>query len=256
MGGLLTVCMVMLTSCLDDGNNEQQGSVYAVAGASKDFSRIVLTYSDGQLPFYLKNVPETSLTNGDCYLIGYSYKDEDNPDPTTLGYLNVTITQQIVTVPKGVTRYSPDTASTAYENEIPIASIYQGSGSMSYVSGYFFFTSVINDMKEKQEQDIQVSFAYDPEPVTESNVRYYNLYLRAIKTTEGSGTSGTGYDTKAYQIRTFINNAGAREKELNSSATSINVRLNYIKEFDSTTGAPVWDKLDMTNAFAVAQSES
>ncbi len=250
---LLAVCIVMLSSCLDgDGENYQDMSVFGVAILGNSLNTLI-KYNDYNPPLNITN-SSASLIPDNCYWVYFRYEDEKNPDPATAGYWNVSLLENIVTVPKGSTIEIVDTANIK-ENEIPIASIYENTG-MNYVGGYLFFSVAMSDIKEKQENRFEISYDLTKEPVESNGKRYYDMFIRVTKTTEGSGMTGNGAFTNAFPVKNLINHAINKEKEKDSTTQYINVRLNFIKEFNSSTNEPIWSTYNLTERLFPIPTES
>ena len=87
----VAMATVLLTSCLDGGNNEQSGYTYGVIGFSLDAMGNV-AYTGDNVPVYASTFSE--LTDNECVYFGYTI-NYDDPANSGKKYLTATVPQYI-----------------------------------------------------------------------------------------------------------------------------------------------------------------
>jgi hypothetical protein len=231
-GCLLAANGMMLTSCLEGGSSEQKGTVLAVVDTHEASLRNILYWYDGQLPYYPGELA-SRIMPGESYVIEFTLRSEDNPDPYSVGYANIIVTGY-ERVEDGVVRHSLTDTATVLENELPALNI----DIEHYVKGHLFLSTYHENMPDKQENAYELSYNREQTPVEENGRVVYDLFLRVTKTKDGSNPSSDRRLLRAYpNVDIFMNHISAIEKEKGKSQYYF--RVNYIRSFGEDS-SPVW----------------
>jgi hypothetical protein len=243
LAGLLTGTLMLLNSCLDGENSSSsQGQSFGVVEMNLKAGGNVIYHNDLDLPLYSPTL-SPNISDGECCLISYLYKSEDNQNIAALGYY--TIQEQGYL---DVTRIAPipvktDTA-VIKENELPMASISLSDtyGNPIYIKGYLFIYSAHESMDTDQKNRYELSYDMGQEPVLENMNNVYQLYLRANKVTDGKSPKANQAIPNAYYVRPFFENISYAEK--GKGKTEYYFKVNYIKSF-STDSVPNWTSTEV-----------
>ena len=259
----LCLSIVFLTSCMK-GSNVWEGIVLGVVDTSeKNFTTPVIKtsfYGDLYSSTLVTLVNDGSFFYGDCGIF-YISINSDLPENSsaavnTYGYQTVSILNQ-GKIPKYNLQYSLTDTSTILQNEVAIVKAYV-EGNIDYIAGNVFFGHVVNIPDDWALSWDLSHNSYTMMPTIEGNNRYYDLYLRAIVSKEGSKTTktDTGF-TNAYFLRTFLMNAANAERTYlgtSYSATSSKfiVRINFPLSINKDTNTITWSSNLIENIFLVS----
>lgn len=233
IGASAAAALFLLTSCLGEGGNTTSGSSFAVgATTDKTFKTILNTVAG---PIY-SPILETKVTEGACYSVSFEV-DLDTPENAnvaTNGYYTASI-NNILEVTKGQAVFYnvPDTAKLLV-GEIPLTNAGVDTRLGYYIDNYLFFGGNYNGLKD-QKNTWALYWDRSKEPETINNVITYSLFLRAVKVSDGTGTSVTSFgDMRAYNIGSEVKRVSS---SMGSDAQIFNIKVNYlsnINEKDST----------------------
>ena len=248
VGGLLTVSVMLLSSCLDGGDdsNESSGAVVGVAEISLKAGGVVLYYSDYDLPIFS---PELSMqmSDGECWFTQFSTTNVDNPDPNAAGYYRVQVTPgSYFPIDKGYSiPFKTDTA-VSKTNELAINNIQASMSSAaaaSYIKGYLFLNSYHREMLTGQTNAFELSYNIEQEPISQSGRNVYQMYFRANKTADGKSPSNDQVIVNAFDVKNFFDNIIYKEKAKGEKEYYY-FKINYIKSF-SNDSIPVWEATEI-----------
>jgi hypothetical protein len=251
--GLLSVCTLLFTSCLEGGSNEQSRN--GVPGVVRFDAKIMKTVIDAPdfypFAFYDPNMASLGLMEEDCVIFGYSvnYNDAANASFQTTGIIEGTITSISVLTQYSVQPSLIDTTKLM-DQEQPIAYAVAASGGWLYLSNKLFLAS---EFKQKTDQKTNWLLYYDPELPTKEidGKKVYSLFLRATLQTEGKAPEINGSVINAFEARRFFESISNFEK--NQGKKEAYFQINYIKEIkeDSTF---TWGQPEVLT-FALSENE-
>lgn len=226
--GVAAMAALLLTSCLD-GKNESPVEGFGVADFSIDAMGKVVYVNDA-LPVYSPQFKD--LNEGDCVYFRSTYRGEDNDGSKK--YWVVTNAVYSVLDSKGYLNSSLDTANIKTNEMVAI-----DAGISSYViKNYIFLYS--GHEKTPADQKNSYTLEYNPEPIVVDGKRVYDFFLRVVKTSDGTGTSGSNLFN--YAINTGGQFKHIESKELSEGNEQLNIRLNYLKSYDEETKVATWGK--------------
>lgn len=255
--GVATVAasMMLLTSCLGDGNNTTQGSTYGVIDEMALTYEKVVYVSDVQ-PCYASTIANaTDLMSGDCIYFAFS---ADYDDPVNQGqnkYLTIQVPAQ------GYRKVTKGNV-VPYWSEEDTAVIRNKELTFSAVGGYQKWTiikdrliMIMSHPKASTDQvnNYEIGFNLDQEPTTIGEKRVYELFIRSTQLKEGEKAVGATDFDAAYDMGYFLDRTKGIEKSKGNNL--INFRFNYIKEFDKDTVKATWDKTDIFTVEIPADAE-
>ena len=233
--GAVAMATVLLTSCLDGGKNEQDFTAHGVLSYESKFSKNMFFTAD-EVAYYvpaLANDPNF-MGDGECLVanLNLNFDSEENANASSKGYYTAT-------APNGYSKldkYSiiPSLTDTIkpLDNELTLRDVAQSG--YSKIKNFLFlsvtYPTVVNDQKNR----FDLSYNYSQEPVVVEGKRVYDFFIRVVKTEDGKGATLQN----ATQVVTFDGrNEFSRllNIEKASNAESLNLRLNYVKEFDKDT---------------------
>ncbi len=234
IGAAAAATYVLLTSCLGEGSNSFSNTGFGVGGISEKSYKTVLNTAYGTL--YSPNV---SILPDACYLASFEVdlRSDENANVATNGYYVATISglQEVV---KGNTNFynTPDTTALL-DNEIALTNVASGTYTGTYIDKYMFLGIAYNARKNQVNQySLYWNQTTLDEKETEDGVSTYSLFLRAKKTSEGSGeTLSSTSEYQAFKIGDVLESI--MKKEGQNGAETFNLKINYlsnINEKDST----------------------
>ena len=236
--GVIAMATVLLTSCLDGGNNEQSGSAYGVIGFSMDAMGNV-AYTGDNVPVYASKFSD--LTDNECVLFAFNI-NYDDPANAGKKYLTATVSQYVRLDNTG--RVEPvDTAKTSIKKgELAVvdAGVVAGGVYSATIKDYLFLGSSHEKTTSDQTNSyfLQIDPTKEPQAVDGKNV--YDFFLRVVKKSDGKGTIGTNAFNYAIRAGGYISSLEAKEKAKGNEAFYF--RINYIKEFNKDTTEATWGK--------------
>lgn len=235
MGVAAAAALTLLTSCLGDGNQSVSSTCFAVAGVSSKNYKTVLNTTQGA--FYSAGI-ENKVMQGACYQISYDVdlSSAENANAAANGYYTAAITVGDEITKAQASFYNvPDTTRLVDSNELALKNVGASSQLGVYVDGYLFLGLTVDQLKD-QRNSYTLYWDRAAQPVTEDNVPTYNLYLRALKTAEGTGSTVTSQvDVRAFEMKQVLESVNNQES--NKGSESFNLKVNYIEtinEKDST----------------------
>lgn len=237
--GVVAMATVLLTSCLDGGNNEREGSAYGVIDLSMDAMANV-AYTDDNTPVYASAF--TNLTNNDCILFAYKINYDDPVNSGQNKYLTATVSQYVKLDKGQVETVVDSTNESIRPNEMAAvdAGVVTMSAYSTTVKNYLFIGS--NHEKSSSDQNnsyiLQINPVQEPEVVDGKNV--YDFFLRVIKNSDGKNTIGSTTYNYVFPAGHYISSLEAKEKGKGSDAFYF--RINYIKEFNKDSTEATWGK--------------
>lgn len=236
-GFLFAGTLLLLNSCLDGENSSSsQGQVYGVVEMNLKAGGNVIYYHDLDLPLYSSTL-SSKISDGECCLISYLYKSEDNQNIATLGYYTIQEMGYSV-VDKGMVMPVKTDTAVVKENELPMASI----DLANYVKGYLFINSYHESMDTGQTNRYELSYNTGEEPVSEGSQNVYQLYLRAGKVTDGKSPKDNQIVPNAYYVKHFFDAISYAEK--GKGKTEYCFKINYIKSFTDDS-IPNWTSTEV-----------
>ena len=255
----LSLSIVFLTSCMK-GSNVWEGIVLGVIGLSENFTPVIKT-SAGDLysSSLITSMNDGKITFGDCYVF-YIRVDSDLPENSpnvvaTYGYQTVTILDQLQ-LSKYTLQYGLTDTTTVLPGEVPIVKAFDNNA--DYIEGILFLVQTVNI---PEGWELSWDMSYNPNtmmPTTEGSNRYYDLYVRAIVTKEGTNTNKTDRSfTNAYQIYSYLTSVANTEKQLLGSSYNANVskfiiRFKFPSSIDKDTNTITWSSNQIENLYVAS----
>ncbi|MDR3141035.1 MAG: hypothetical protein LBU37_04850 [Tannerellaceae bacterium] len=236
-GCLLAGTLMLLNSCLDGENSSSnQGEFYGVVEMNLKAGGNVIYYNDLDLPLYSSTL-SSKISDGECCLISYSYKSEDNQNVAALGYYTI---QELgySEVDKGMIIPVKTDTAVVKEDELPMASI----NLTNYVKGYLFINSYHESMDTGQKNLYELSYNMEQEPEPEGTQNVYQLYLRTNKVTEGKSPKDNQIIPNAYNVKRFFDAISYAEK--GKGKTEYCFKINYIRSFTDDS-IPNWTSTEV-----------
>lgn len=227
IGAAAAAALVLLTSCLGEGDNSFTNQSFGVGGVS-DSGKLVLHTAFGDL-----HSPTATILPDVCYYAAFEVdlSSVENENAAVNGYYTATISA-MQEIEKGTANFyaTPDT-SALLDGEITIKNVVSGS----YIEKYFFL-GMTSDMRKNQTNRYQLYWNQTDSVTKESNISTYHLFLRAQKVNAGSGETATSAtEFQSFRIGDVLESI--MKKEGANGAESFNLKINYlssINEKDST----------------------
>lgn len=237
---LVAAFLVLLTSCLGDGNSSQTMSfstVGVVTLSSKTGKIIVRTSNAGDI---YNEAFGKSFVPGDCLQLNCSY-DSSNPNNANdyaNGYMYVTLTSEPVSVDKGTFRpTATDTTQLVDPNEFVLEDAIKGDNSVAYAGGYLFMTSTYQGLTN-QQNEWQLYYDMNQKPLEQSGINTYTFVLRAVKKADGKSPKGLQGDLNAYQAKSVLDQLNS--KEYANGKDRFRVRFRYLKSIGEKDSTLTW----------------
>ena len=185
--GAVAAATLLLTSCLGEGDNSFSGSGFGVAGISETNYQPILYTAVG--PMY--SSATAALTPGTCWLVSYSVdlNSPENTSTSTSGAYYATISQ-MQEIETGAVYYSSRDTAALMPNEIALsnAGLAGGEPAASYIDGHLFLGAALNAYNN-QINNFSLYWNQADSAVVEDNISTYSLYLRAVKQSDGTGST-------------------------------------------------------------------
>jgi hypothetical protein len=237
--GLFAGTLMLLNSCLNGENSSStQDQRYGVVELNLKAGGNAIYYSDQDYPFYSPTL-SPQILDGECCLINYLYKSEDNQNFTTLGYYTIQ-EQGYLVVDKGAAIPMKTDTAVVKENELPMSNVVAAS----YVKGYLFIESYHESMDTDQKNRYELSYDMEQEPALTDAKNVYQLYLRASKVTDGKSPKQNQIIRNAFYVKRFFENISYAEK--GKGKTEYYFKINYIKSF-GTDSVATWTSTEVLN---------
>lgn len=234
--GVVAAATILLTSCLD-GNNESSLNGFGVIDYSDDFRTVA--YIDDYTPVYSPVFKD--YQPDDCIYFTSTYSSDDPANNGSNKY--VTVSNAVVTykLEKGDFESRVDTANIM-PNEIAAldAALMFGTQYSFTLKNFMFLGS--SHEKVAADQDNRYMLQYNPsqEPQTVDGKRVYDFFLRVVKNADGKGVVGNNAFYYAFKTNGYFKTLQSRETAAGNE--TLNIRINYIKEFNKDTTAATWGK--------------
>lgn len=235
LGGV-AAATILLTSCLD-GNNESSLNGFGVIDYSDDFRTVA--YIDDYTPVYSPVFKD--YQPDDCIYFTSTYSSDDPANNGSNKY--ATVSNAVVTnkLEKGDFYNIVDTANIM-PNEIAAldAALMFGTQYSFTLKNFMFLGS--SHEKVAADQDNRYILQYNPsqEPQTVDGKRVYDFFLRVVKNADGKGVVGNNAFYYAFKTNGYFKTLQSRETAAGNE--TLNIRINYIKEFNKDTTAATWGK--------------
>ena len=244
-GSLAAMCLLMLTSCLGEGNNVSSGSMYGVLDRDGYIHYDPLGY---QYPFFVNRISDNLSIGTPTIYFGYTV---DPSSPENVGYNErgylVATTSGYSEVNHGSFRMSldPDTAFTV-PAEQAIAGV-----NMIFIRDFLFVEMGVLGMRTGQVNDYTLTWDSAADPVPVEGLRVYDMFLRVSKRTEGESPLSEG-TVRAFNLSSFRSLTEGKEASANREVVSF--RINYPEKFSSdSTTIDQWGK-SLVYSFAIPKN--
>lgn len=235
--GLLAVSVMLLSSCLDgDNNSSADREYYGYVEIDMKAGGNVIYYNDLDYPLYSSSL-SPQILDGECCLIQFTIKSEDNQNVAALGYYTIHELNYYEVDKATVIPVKTDTA-VIKENELPMVTL----SPRNYVKGYLFINSYHESMATNQKNYYELSYNMDEEPILENTKSVYQLYLRATKLEDGKSPTSNQIIPNAYDVKRFFDHISYAEKSKGNK--EYNFKINYIKTFTNDT-IPNWTSTEV-----------
>ena len=234
--GVVAAATILLTSCLD-GNNESSLNGFGVIDYSDDFRTVA--YIDDYTPVYSPVFKDYQPE--DCIYFTSTYSSDAPAHNGSNKY--ATVSNAVVTnkLEKGEFNNIVDTANIM-PNEIAAldATLMFGTQYSFTLKNFMFLGS--SHEKSATDQDNRYILQYNPsqEPQTVDGKRVYDFFLRVVKNADGKGVVGNNAFYYAFKTNGHFKTLQSRETAAGNE--TLNIRINYIKEFNKDTTAATWGK--------------
>ena len=231
--GVVAAATILLTSCLD-GNNEQTFTSFGVIDFSMEAG--LVAYTDDYSPQF------KDLQENDCIYFTGTLNRDDPANDGSKKYL--TVSNAVVLNRLDNKGYFESRVDTAIIKPNEIAALDAGllyATQYSYTVKNFLFIGSSHE-KVATDQDNTYYLQYDPsqEPQTVDGKRVYDFFLRVVKNSDGKGITGT--NPFNYAFNTYGSLKSLESKETAAGNETLNIRINYIKEFNKDSTAATWGK--------------
>lgn len=237
--GVAAMATVLFTSCLNGGSNENTYSTYGVVDFSMDAMSNV-AYADDYTP--ISSPQFKDLKEDDCILFSCTINRDDPANSGTNKFLtasNVIVFAKLDN--SGILERNVDTTSIM-KNEIATldAGLLVKSQYSYTVKDYLFLGSSHEKVATDQKNRYLLQCDPNREPQTVDGKRVYDIFLRVVKESDGKGIAGTNPFNYTFRTNSFFKSLESREKAAGNE--TLNLRINYIKEFNKDTTAATWGK--------------
>ncbi|MDR1258196.1 MAG: hypothetical protein LBK65_02795 [Tannerellaceae bacterium] len=243
--GLFSACILMLSSCLEGGSNEQsQSGVCGIIRFDMKTMKTVIDAPGYPYSFYDPQIEYLGFSDNDCILFSYNvnYSDEINTNYQTTGIVQGSISNvSLIDQWRCISEVINDSVSLI-ENEQPIAYAVSTNGPSFYYSERLFLTS---DFERNTEQRTSWYLYYEPElPTKEVEGKVvYSLFLRAVMTAQGKAPLVQGSVINVYNTGNFFGETTRIEKEKGKS--EVNFQIHYINDIGEDRSSFTWVKSDV-----------
>lgn len=233
---------VLLTSCLDGGNNEQTGVAVGVIDLSTDIFRNVAYTTDYMSVF---SPSFESLSSNDCIIFAYTINYDDPANNGSNKYLTATVSAY-EKLEKGNAISVIDTTDASIKKGemttlgIDLRSSDPTGTGYGTIKNYLFMASSHPNSSTDQSNEYILQYDNNQIPQTVDGKRVYDLFLRVVKRNDGKNTVGNASFTYTFEAGRAIEYLKSREKSEGNE--QLYLRFNYIKEFNKDTTSATWDK--------------
>lgn len=230
--GVMAMAALLFTSCLDGGNNENSYEAYAVVKMSSKSFRNLAYENDYSVPIYHSSLDP--LEDGQCIRAWKKISGDDPANQSATEYFTASEFKYVKVDQRSVMPFLDDT-TTIKTNEMTIDDAAVGG----YAKGSLFVVSAHPKGESDQITEVTLSFDRNQAVKEVDGQRVYELFLRAVKKSEGKNTTGSiAVETAFTSMSQFFDYASSQEKAENKE--HVYFRFNYIKEFDKDTTNATW----------------
>lgn len=248
---LIAAFVMMLTSCLGDGDNKYSLSYQpgVMRYDMQSFHNVMDVYGGTGTIYNPLFDDATKFDSDGCYMVSFSLDygipENSNANVAANGYYTVDLTANAIKVSSSYgVPYVTDTTKLL-ANEQPISHPY--GGGFAYQSGYLFLVSYITQLTD-QKTTWELSYDESLESmVVDGDQHIYDLYLRANIVQEGTTPSVDANVPNAYQIESFMDRINS--KELAAGKSSYYLRVNYISAIKDSIAT--WKQSDLIQSYVV-----
>lgn len=227
----VALATVLLTSCLDGGNNENSYEAYAVVKMSTKSFKNLAYENDYYPPIYHPDLDQ--LLDGQCIRAWKKINGDDPVNQSGNEYYTAS-EMKYIKVPTGNVSYSVEDTKIIKDNEMTVLDV----GTGGYIKGMLFLITSHPDASTDQTNRIDLSYDRSQEVEEVNGQRVYNIYVRAVKVADGKTNKGNVAFENAYPMSSFFSYASAQEK--NNNQEHVYFRFNYIKEFNKDSTEATW----------------
>lgn len=242
--GVVAMATLLLTSCLEGGENSASGTVFGVLSYEYKTGKNLLYDSDVSVPFYvaaLANDPNFMGGNEAVVAdLNISWDSAENADYTSKGYITATLNSA-----NGYTKLDKypiypvltDTSKTL-SKEILLTSV--ATQGYKKVKDHLFLSLNHSTIVNDQKNTLELSYDRTKEPEVVNGKRVYDFFVRVVKTEDGKGaTMQNPSQTVVFDGSNQLDLLVSAEKA--QSAESLNLRLHFAKSFNSdSTKVTTW----------------
>lgn len=237
--GVAAMATLLLTSCLEGGENSQTANGFGVVDFSVDAMANVV-YVDDYTQCYAPQFKD--LSEGDCVFFTGTLNYDDPANDGSKKYLtisNATVTNKLEKSNEflGVL----DTANIIPSEMVTLnAGLLTGTLNSFTVKNYLFIGS--SHEKVATDQNNRYIMQYDPsqEPKEESGKRIYDFFLRVVKVSDGKGVPGTNPFNYTFYTQGYFKSL--QSKETAAGNNTVNIRINYLNSYDEATNTKKWGR--------------
>lgn len=138
--------------------------------------------------------------------------------------------------------YQTSDTTALMSNEIAVKNVAISPDYGAYVGGHLFLFNAV-DMVKEQKNSYSLYWNRADEPNRELDLPVYNLFLRATKLADGSGTTlATTTDVRSFNIKTVLESVNKAEKDKGSKGYVL--KINYITGVDQKDSTKMkWSSL-------------
>lgn len=238
LGGLLTACVLALTSCLGDGgsNTRTLSNIPGVVRFDTKSMKMMVDAAEAlPLGLYSPDVETRGFDDGDCVLISFSvdFNSAENVDAQTTGYLNIALSSISPIDQFPCDSYMRDT-SVLLNNKTEQAISYAIDSYFAYrlVNDKLFLFSDVDQLTDQKNNWI---LYYDPKLEAEEDSqgkRIYSLFLRAQIRVEGTKPNNPEVVLNAFNAGHFFEQVNT--KELSAGSKTAYIKINHINKITRT----------------------
>jgi hypothetical protein len=229
------IAVMSFTSCLE-GENKSSGVYVGILDYNRGMTPVIKTLSGYFYgPELNSYITSGKMNIGEGWLVQITYEEglpENSLEMLEInGYYTASVVPYVQADKYYAAPYLTDT-SEVMTSELPVSDALYSDGAFGIAEGYLFITHVINHEKGGK---LKWDMSYDSDNmVTEENgLRYYNLYVRAVKSgsddDENTSTTDQAY-FNMYLLRDFFDRAARDAKDKAGINASFTVKFNYVSE--------------------------
>lgn len=238
--GVVAMATVLLTSCLEGGENSASGGFFGILSYESSVAKNLFFVSDQDYGYYIPALANDPNFMGDNEAV-YAYitvnrDSPENADIQSKGYYTATVDPGYVKFDKyPVSSVLTDTTK-ALTNELTLSEAVP----YNIVKNFFIMACVVPKVVNGQKNSYELSYNGAEGPKEVNGNRVYDFYVRMVKIEDGKGaTSQNAQDYVYFNSQSMLKNLMNVEKM--EGAENFNFRLNYAKTFnEDTTKVTAW----------------